>query len=939
MKTRKVWFLMTCLLVLSSFNLYSHSINYKDRLPVDDSVIIGKLENGLTYYIKQNKEPENFAELRLVVKAGSILENENQRGLAHFTEHMAFNGTENFPNNTLMEYLNTLGLGFSGGLNAFTSFDETVYMLTSKTDNKENFNKAFLILSDWAARLSFDHDEIDSERGIIMEEWRGGRGASERMLNQQRRVIFENSKYAERMPIGTPDVIENFDYQLIKDFYNDWYRPDLQAVVAVGDFDVNEIKKFIETHFNTIPVKDNPRTKPNYSVPDHEETKFAFATDVEATHTVLSLMHKHDNKSIESIEDYREQLVISHLNQMLNNRFIEISRQPAAPFTQAYASKYAMISPVSVYTLTAIVDETKINDGFFAIISEIERAKRYGFYESELSRAKDVLLKNFERAYNEKNKMSSHRFVWAYVFNFLRDTTMMSVEQEYYLVNDLLSTVNLQDIQRAITDNITDYNRIIGITAPEKQSLILPSENEILDMFTFIKTEALERFPETTLEEALLSIHPQPVKVKKPKFNKELEVYTWTLKNGAKVHLKKTDFKNNEILFSGFRKGGLSQADDITYNSAKSAAQIITESGLGSFNKNLLERYLSGKDVSFQAELRAKNESLSGSSSVKDFEALLQLLYLNFTNPRFDDVAFETWKNKLDVNLRNLQKSPEFAFNESLYNILYNNHLRAKQMSLEDLNNIDHQLAYQFFINRFNSANDFTFIFVGNISHQELHSFIEKYIANLPSNNTDSNIINRKMNFVQSSERNNIFQGKDEKTLVRLIYTNDYNYNYIENLKINATNRVLNEMLLENIRENISGVYSIFSYAIIENDPKQQVAIHISFGCSPERVDEIVEAISEQVMLLINNSFEDKYLHTFKETYKQRMEVATKTNKYWLDQIEAINFHNFSSKDILNKLNIIENFSRAELSYIAKKYFDLNKKLIIVLYPENFQTN
>ncbi|MCK9329283.1 MAG: insulinase family protein [Candidatus Cloacimonetes bacterium] len=933
---RKVLFLMSLFMIFSGLCLNAGNYNLSDSIPVDDAVKIGKLENGLTYYIKRNNLPENFAELRLVVKAGSVLEDDDQAGLAHFTEHMAFNGTKNFPNNTLVEYLNTVGSGYSGGLNAFTSFDETVYMLSSRTDDAEQLDKSFLILSDWADRLSFDYDEIDSERGVIVEEWRGGRGANERMGNKQREVLFANSKYAERMPIGTLDVIENFDYQRIKDFYNDWYRPDLQAVVAVGDFEVEDIEALIVKYFSNIEMPKNVKERPYYTIPEHNETLYSFVTDKEATHTIISVVYKHPTKKIETIADYREELITTLLNTMLNVRFSEISRSAESPFLFANAAKYNMVAPLTNYNLFAQVEEDSVLTGYNALFTEIERVKQHGFYQSELLRAKDMIIRDYEKAYLEQDKTNSNRSIWSYVYNFLRETPCTSEKQAFDIVTEILPTINLDDIHNAIDYWMTEKNKVVTLMGIDKPDFEIPEVSEVEDIFNQVKNKQLQAYKENLIEEPLLAKSPQKVKVKKANYDKKNDLYQWKLKNGATVYLKNTDYKNNEILFSAFRKGGLSTADDDMYLSAKVAAGIIMESGIGSFDKTLLDKYLSAKDVNLRLDIRAKNESLSGRSSVKDIETMFQMMWLYFNEPRKDDIAFDTWKRKTHTNLANVSQSPEYTFNDSLYSLLYDNHLRSRQLQLSDIVNINLDDAYSFFRQRFGSVDGFNFIFVGNLDKDTLHSFIETYIATLPKGDVVNQIIDKNIRYNQNKAQKNVFKGQDEKSLVRVMYTNDYKYDIEDNVVMTAANSVLFELLLENIREKISGVYSIYPYPSIENKPYGQIALHIAFGCDPNRVDEILEAVDVEIAKIKNNEFDEKYLDTFKNTYNKKLEVQAKTNNYWLDKMEDLIFNEQNFKHFHTAEEYVNKIMKDDVANMMKRYINFDKKLVIILYPENY---
>ncbi|MCL2065297.1 MAG: insulinase family protein [Candidatus Cloacimonetes bacterium] len=935
MVLRKVLLIMVGILTLSSLRLNTSNFNPNDRLPIDENVIVGRLDNGLTYYIRQNSEPNNMAELRLVVRAGSVFEDDDQLGVAHFVEHLAFNGTKNFPGNTLREYMNTHGFGVSGGLNAMTSFDFTVYMLSSRTDDQNQLNNAIFILSEWASQISFDSDEIDKERGIIIEEWRRGRGAQERMMSAQRDALFANSKYKDRMPIGIPEIIETVSTQRLIDFYNDWYRPDMQAVIAVGDFNPEEIRQYIINHFGDIPQSVNPRPFQENPIPNHAETKFTFATDPEATNTIISIMYKHPRHFVNSVDDYRMQLVVSLLNMMMTNRFTDISRRPGSPFLQASNMKYNLVNPLDVFSFSAVVDENSIIQGYEALITEIERAKTHGFHNSELIRAKDQIFTMFERAYLERDNRDSRRLIWNYVNHFYRNTPIMNPEYEFELVNFLLGNINIDDIVNALFINVTDENRIITLTGPENSEINL-NEESILSLFDQIPNTVLDVYPDLASNEILMSSIPTRVNIRAPKYDSRMDMYRWNLSNGATVYLKSTNFRNNEILFSAFRKGGLSQADDDIFTSARVADKIQAVSGLGTLDRNFLDRFLADKDLNLIAEIRPKNEVLSGRSSIRDFETLLQMIWLNFNEPRFDEMHYDSWLRRLDVSLRNIQNSPDFHFDEAVYSLLYNDHLRTRQISTQDLNNINHNIAFDFFRSRFDSANGFNFFFVGNISKDDLHDLIERYIAPISGHKVNTNIIDRGISFNQNPDRANIFQGKENKTTARIIFTNNYRYKFRDNLKVTATNFVLNEMLMDNVRERLSGVYAIHSFASVESDPIQQIAFNVVFDSSPDRVDEIIDEIINQINIIINNQFDDSHLITFKETMRQRIDNRQNTNNYWIDIIENMVFHGFRSQDVLNRLTLIDRISRRDIVNTAKRYIDTDKQLIIVLFPDSY---
>ena len=934
MAFRKAFLILASIMLLAT-SLVAQLFDLNAKLPIDENVLVGKLDNGLTYYIRRNTEPQNFAELRLVINAGSIDEDDHQRGLAHFTEHMAFNGTRNFPGNSLNEYLNSMGLGMMGGdLNAATSFDFTFYMLPVRPKDKQQLDKAFVILSDWAAYVNFDHTEIDKERGIIMEEWRLYLGAQERMQQKYFSVLFKDSKYANRAPIGTPEVLESFPYQVIKDFYKDWYRPDLQAVVAVGDFDVKEIEDLIKKHFNPIPKKQNPRVRPVYEVPEHDETRFVFATDKEATHTVLYLFHKHPKELVETVADYRHETTVLLLDTMLNNRFEEMTRRPEPPFMQAFGTKTSFIGPIGVYLLGAVVDDNGVMTGYNALMTEMERVKQHGFHKSELVRAKEVLLKNSEQALNEKDKTDSKRLVWTYMRNFMQGEYMMNIEHEHELLKYVLGTITLFDVQNVITKYLTEENRVIALTGPEERSVPLPTEKEILAMFQQIENSELEEFPETKIDKPLLEKLPKVVKVDIPREDVKMGYYTWTLKNGAKVHLKTTNFRNDEILFSAVRRGGTSLADDKNFLSVSVASDIQSEAGLGSYDATQLSNYLSVKDASLTAELYGRTERLSGRSSVKDFDTLMQLLYLNFTAQRFDPQAFKTWKHKSEIELRNVANEPQFIWSQEVSRTLYNNHLRTRHLSISDISKVNHKVAFNYFKSRFESANDFNFYFVGNIDKDEMQKFIEQYIAPLPNKKTKAKDIDRNIRFSQKGVSKEVRKGQDERSMVMLLFANNYTYNLQENMRLEAMNSVLNNLLFENIREKMSGVYVVQAIEQTSNNEKPEVLVQVVLGCSPERVDELIVAIHDQLNTIKNNEFDDKYIDTFKETFRQRIDRDLRTNKFWLSRLVNLHLDNLNPDEVLSVEIIAESITRDDVTNMAKKYINFDNMLRVVLLPE-----
>jgi len=934
MKTRQIILILISLIIITT-HISARIHPGRELLPFDETVTHGQLENGLTYYIKHNAEPKDIAYLYLVVKVGSVDEDDNQRGLAHFLEHCAFNGSEHFPGNGIREYLNSVGSGMlSGGANASTGFEVTNYFLQTKTTDPEQLDKMFLILSDYASGLSLDHDAIDKERGIILEERRSRSGARSRMMDKIYEVLYYNSQYSRRMPIGTVEVIEGFEYQTLKDFYNDWYRPDLQAVIAVGDFDVQAVQGLIEKHFAGIPAKVNPREKVTFEVPEHTDTKVVYATDNEATDIQWAIYYKSPFKPVQTIDDYRIQTIISLTNLLLNKRFADIARSPNPPFTSAYAFHYQVVNPTEVYALYTEVDEEHTLSGFTALVTEIQRVKQYGFHASELEIAKANLLSQYEKSLSEKDKTNSRRLIWPLSNHFTSGTQPMNIEREFTLVSDMLEYITLDDIDMLIEEYITEENRVVALLGPDTINQSLLEMSDLLRIFDEVVASKLEPYAAIEITEPLIAKTPKPVKAGKPKHDSVLDVWTWELKNGAKVYLKTTDFKNNEINLTAFRTGGLSHAEDSVYQSAKFAHRIQNASGIGPFDANQMTTYLAGKDVSLNSFIRNEMEGVDGRSSIKDLEMMLQMMWLTATQPRYDEAAFTTWQNRQITDLRNRLNNPYDVFLKTWNNIAYDNHLRGVENTLEDVQNVSHRVAFDYFKSRFESANGFHFVFVGNITQAELQPLIETYLASLPNKKAKTNVVDRGLRLNQRLVRENIYKGQEETRVVMQFTTSrQTNWQFLQKMEV-MTN-LLNEMLFDNVREKMSGVYDIFSHYWKIEAPANQVTNRIAFGADPVRVDEIIAEVNRQIGLLKAGEFDETYFETAKGSRKKEIELQLRNNSFWAYGIlREKTLYGYSSGEVISGLQFLQGITRADVVEVANICFDPQKYITIVLYPQ-----
>ena len=967
--------------------LSASGFDIDSRLPIDERLIIGTLENGLTYYIMQNAEPPSIAEFRLSLKVGANHEDDDQLGVAHFVEHLAFCGSAHFPADSLNTYMDSIGFGFlSYAFNAATSDDHTEYMLRSRTDDVEQLDTAVLILSEWAARLTLDDDMVEKERGIILEEMRGGRGAAERTMMRTFNMLYEGSRYGTRMPIGTQEVIQNVDADRIRDFYNDWYRPDLMAVIAVGDFDPEDIRALIYKHFEEMPFRENPRPVPDFSVQEHSETRFSFGSDMEAEESEVTIYHKFPRFPLETIRDYKDNHVLNMLlSYMLYNRYEKISRQPDSPFISSYGWVNRTMPPVGLSILDASVFDDKIVEGFTELITEFERIRQHGFHESEFERAKAEWLSFQQSYYLESDNLSSSQIAESLSMNFVWDNVPLGDKNEYYITKYLLETIELNDIMDILDSRFTEENRVVIITTTEEfgvqnSELRTPNSSQgvqkdtFLSLFEAVKELELEMYPETVLEEPFMSRVPRRVRVRRPRYislpteefgirNSEFGIpkselrtpnsswwgrwgiYKWELKNGATIYLMPTDIKNNEILFEVFRKGGLSQADDEIFHSAYFADEIISDSGLGVYDSTQLDFYLAGKDVDFNLLLNQRYENVYGGSSTNDIETLFQMIWQTFNNPRFDEIAFTTWKQRKEITVRNQTNNPDIIFRDAYLSLLYNDHLRYRRITSDDIAEISHLDAFDFFRSRFDSVQDFNFIFVGNINPKDLQWFIERYIATLPRHPSQAErssaqgmgeIIDRGIRLNQEPASREIYHGQDDRTIVRLLFTNDRPHFSIEDRYIaEAMSSILSLMLWENVRERLNGVYYIDSWFTIEAIPTPQIALNIALECDPHRVDELIDEIYVQLNHLLNNTFEDRFFNIYRDTARQSLETDSRNNEWWLYKLMDCLLYDWDFGDIMTLPYLLESGTREDIVDFARKYLDLEKSLRIVLLPPN----
>ncbi len=937
---RKLKALLLCVFAVSCLSTYSYgqksTFNPNDSIPVDPNVVIGKLDNGLAYYIRKNKKPENRVELRLAINTGSVLENNSQRGLAHFTEHMCFNGTKTFSGNKMIDYLQKYGVSFGREINAYTGFDQTVYMLKIPVDNKNLLDTGMQIIEDWAHNVSFDNKEIDKERGIITEEWRLGLGADDRMMKKWFPVVFKNSLYAERLPIGDIDVIKTFPYDTLKAFYNSWYRPDLQAVVVVGDIDVKEMEAKVKQHFSGIQNPVNPRPRPNVEIPDNKEPLISIVTDKEATNSMILIVYKHKSKVNYTVEDFKTMLTANLFNEMLSARLKEITVQPDAPFIMAQ-SEYSnfLARSTDAYQLYAYPKENQIEKSFEMLLLENERVRQFGFTPTEFERTKEQMLNDYEKASKEFDKTESENYAGEYVENFLSKTAIPGEKNEFKLAKKLLPDIALEDVNALAAKWITDENMAVVVTAPEKEGNKMPSEKDLTDIIASSKKAVLTAYIDKFKAEPLVKEDLTGSKVVAKKENKDLGFTELTFGNGVKAIIKKTDFKNDEILVSAYSLGGLSLYPDQDYISAFFASSIINESGIGNFDNTELEKKLKGKDIEIAPYIEDLKEGLQGKCSPKDFETLLQLSYLYCKEPRKDTAAFESFMQKMKTQLKFIGSSPIYAFIDTLIITSTGNSPRSIVIPKEkQLNQVNLDLAYKVYKERFSNANDFKFFIVGNIDADSITPVLEKYLGSLPGKAKPENWLDKNPKFPEGITDLEIKKGTDPKSMVGIILNEKFEWNDKNRICLRMAKEIISIKLIEVIREEMSGVYSPQIQMDFAQYPASEYTLMVMFGCSPKNTNKLTKAVFKIIQDLRDKGPQEVDLNKTKEALVREREVDLKTNKFWLGRLESFYFNNDDAALITDYTNKVNAITAKDIQDLAVKYFLKDHYVRVVLKPE-----
>ena len=931
---RKVWNRMTAVLIMS-FCLVFPVLAQMGPLPVDPKVRTGQLDNGLTYYIRHNELPKERAEFYIAQRVGSMQEEEDQRGLAHFLEHMAFNGTTHFPGKSMLTYLESIGAKFGTNINAYTSFDETVYTLMNIPVTREGIvDSCLLILYDWSCGIALEDEEIDSERGVIHEEWRTGQSAQMRIWEQILPVVFEGSRYGHRLPIGTMEVVDNFPYQVLRDYYHRWYRPDNQAIVIVGDIDVDQVEQKIIALFSPIEMPENPEPRIYFDVPDNVEPIVAVGKDKELTNARMTVYYKHDPVPAE-MRNTPVYYIFSYLNsvvsQMINARMDELTNQPEPPFLAAGAYDDMILGVTQTkeaFTTVAISHERDIQKALEALVRETRRIDQHGFTASEYARARADFLNSVETMYNEREKQTNDTYVDEYVRSFLQVEPIPGVETEYALFNQLAPPIPLEQVNQYIKELITDENVVIVLQGPDKEGVALPGSGELLAIFNQVRAEDTEPYEDTVSDEPLISQLPAPGLIVSTMHDDVFDATVWMLSNGAKVIIKKTPWKDDQILMQASSNGGTSLIDSRYDRDIEFLNDAGSIGGLGSFSATDLPKVLAGKQASVSASVGELSETVSANCAPRDLETMMQLVYLQFTAVRPDNDAYASWKSRTSATLQNMTANPMYVYQDSLSTTLYSRHPRMALPTPEDVERFNYEEALGLFRQRFANASDFTFLFVGNIDPETLKPFAEQYLATLPTAG-DSETAGAPILY-RGGDVINFFDRKVEspKVSVAFIQTGRTEGSLENMVRNDMLSQILRSRYTETMREEEGGTYGA-SVQTLFSPLKEQYGIFIQFDTNIEQYPRLKEIAIREMETIAEHGPADVDFRKVQEFMLKKFGEDTQDNSYWMRRMNSWFMDNM---DYYSRYaEAVSNLTPEAIRHFAKELLDQGNRMEVTM--------
>jgi zinc protease len=913
----------------------AQSFALAERVPFDTAVKLETLPNGLRYYIRKNGRPEKRVMLQLAVKAGSIDEADDQQGLAHFLEHMAFNGTKRFKAGELIAALESSGARMGPHVNAYTSFDETVYMFQLPTDKPGVVEKGVQALADFASAMTLDPKEIDKERGVVIEEWRGGLGAGSRLRDQQIPVLYYKSKYAERLPIGKPDVLKSFKPERLRDFYTTWYRPDRMAVIAVGDIDPAQLESLIKTEFRPLQKPSSAAPDRVYEVPLHQETLLKVATDPEAQQSSVSVVRKRPRGEQGTVGDYRRDIVHRLAFQMMNERFDELSRKPDAQFLGAGAYESGLNATTGTVALGATVQEGKLLPGLSALVIEANRVIKHGFGPAEFDRAKKWMLASYERAYAERDKTESGSYTQEYVNHFLEAEPSPGIEYEIKLLKTLLPGITAAEVTSTAQQMFDDRSRVILAVSPQKAGLAIPVETDLRATVQKAESIPVTAWNDAAAATELMTAEPVPGVVANRTEMPDLGVTVLKFNNGVEAWLKPTDFKNDQVMFSFVSPGGASLAPPPIYMEATLAPAHVELSGAGGHTAVDLQKILAGKLASASPFVAPSSHGISGSSTPANLETALQLLTLEFTAPGDDPQAFALIKKQLEAAYLNRDRNPNLLFSEKLGQVNTSGHYTAQPLTLDRIAKLDRDAIMRFYRERFANAADFTLVMVGAFKVDDVVPLVAKYVGSLPSKGTPTaKVHDMEIHFPSSIERARVEKGREPRSQTVVSFAADPPLEENEQSRVDAATEVLEIALRDILREELGETYSV-SVGLNQPLPQRGAGrISISFGSAPDKVDSMVQRILQEVQRLQKEGPSADLVNRAKEAAHREHETGRKQNGFWLARLQSAKLLGRDPKLILTREERINAITQENLHEMFTKYFPVDRYTVVTLLPE-----
>ncbi|MBQ9676279.1 MAG: insulinase family protein [Bacteroidaceae bacterium] len=909
-------------------------------IPVDPAVRIGHLDNGLTYYIRHNEKPENRVEFYIAQKVGSIQEEPRQRGLAHFLEHMAFNGTKNFPGNEkgkgIVDWCESHAIKFGTNLNAYTSVDETVYNISNvPTDNTAVLDSCLLILHDWSNYVLLEDEEIDKERGVIREEWRSRNSGLLRVYTDAQETMYPGSKYADCMPIGNIDVVNNFPYQDLRDYYNLWYHPDLQGIIIVGDINVDEMEGKVKALFSEIPKATGKPERIYYPVSDNDAPIIYIGNDKEVSTPNVQIFFKHDattNEEKESMAYLLQTYMLSMASSMLDERFEEMTQQANPPFNGAGSDygDYFLSKTKEAFNVTVITKADGIETGLQAALTEIERMKRFGFTASEYERARANYLQRLESAYKERNNTQNANFVNEYVQHFLNNEPIPGIEQEYSIMQQIAPNIPVEAINALVQQQlIPDNNRVVFIAVPESAVDKCPTKEQVLNMLNGMSQLQVEAYVDNVSDEPLVSDIPATGKIVK----EETGMYgstKLTLNNGVQVYIKKTDFKEDEIRMRAVSPGGTTQFDDKDKLEMEVLDDLGSIGGLGNFSQTELTKQLAGKKVTLSASVTSQRETLGGNSSPKDFETMLQLVYLRFQQPRMDADAFESYKTRMKAQLENAKANPLSTINDTISIAMFGHHPRIVMMQPEMVDQINYQRGLDMFADRFADASDFTFFFVGNIDVDAMKPLIAQYLGALPDKQRKEAAIDRKLDILPGTRIKEY--AKEMQTPMAttiMVYSGKENYNLRNNVLMDFLTQALDMVFTDEVREKEGGTYGVNSYGSLNKYPHEEAMMQIVYQTDPTKKEKLNTLIDELVKKMAAEGPSSEQMQKVRDYMVKQYNDNQKENSYWISSLDEYYFTGIDFN--ADYLNIVNSVTAADVKAFATDLIQQGNKVTVVL--------